>query len=230
MPDTRGMDWSDLYENNIRTYQKGRPKRGMFIAEYLIRTGLHEQVENFLEEGSFSAKDSIYLANRFPGKTCIATDLNESAMRGAALAQVKSCVADAFALPFAAKQFAVTFHSGLIVLFDNADALRIVNEQLRVTEKVAFTFAHNQHNFLDGLASRLKRLFGKKIFNFRRYTWADLQAIGEQTGLPYEVIAYDNMLENFLSRNVSWLLPAVKLVKLHRSRVFANELVLIIKP
>jgi ubiquinone/menaquinone biosynthesis C-methylase UbiE len=230
MPDTRDMNWSDLYENNIRSYQKGRPKRGIFIADHLIRTGLHEQIESFLEEGSFSAKDSIYLAERFRGKYCIATDLNESAMKGTAHSQVSSCVADAFKLPFSDRQFSVTFHSGLIVLFNNEEAIRIVEEQLRVTAKIAFVFAHNQHNRVDNLASLLKRIAGKRIFTFRRFTTADLQAIGERTGCAFEVVAYDNMLENFVSRNVPWLLPTVRFLRLHRIKALANELALIITP
>ncbi|WP_275627631.1 class I SAM-dependent methyltransferase [Pseudomonas sp. 273] len=230
MQNPQNLDWEKLYLDNVSTYKKGRPKRAEFIISHLKQINLLDEIESFLEEGAFSAKDLSYLAKNLSKKIFVATDLNELSMVNRKTENILNCAADAFNLPFRDRHFGVTFHSGLIIYFNNSDAIKIIQEQTRVTKSIAYIFAHNKHNYLDTLISNGKCIMGNRLFSFRRYSKGELIEIGTAIGCPFEIVPHDNMLENFSQRNCRWLLPVIQKLGLHKSLFFANELTLIIKP
>lgn len=224
---TPNQEWGDLLAQNIATYSVGRPKRGQFVHAYLDAHA--ESPESILELGAFSGKDSLYLQQRYPSCRFIAVDKVSDVALHLKRMGLQACVADALRLPFSDNSFDVTFQSGLLILFSNEEARRIIEEQVRVTRRVAFVFAHNQRGLPDRLGAFIKRtVLGKEIYHFRRYTVEELTEILRSLGLNGLALYHDNALRNAIGRTVPSLTPLIERLGLHKSPYFMNELVLIV--
>jgi hypothetical protein len=222
-------EWGELFKNNIDKYSIGRPKRGIFIEKYLCDSKNNYDISYCLEQGAFSAKDSVYLNKRFPQWNCTATDNDASIVDYINTTEVLGKQEDAFHLSFNNEQFDLTFQSGLIVLFSNEQAFSIVKEQLRVTKNICFIFAHNKSNYIERTFSFLKKiLFKKSIYHFRCYSKSDLIDMALKLGCQYELKYYDNMLINFTQRNATWLTSLLIKLKVDRFNFLSNEIVLVI--
>ena len=226
------MDWSNLYSENRETYARARPKRGQLIAEFLQQQNLDVDGEHcFLEEGAFSAKDSLFLATLYRNSSFNVMDFNEDVLKDKAGDKLSCVCADAFNLPFKPRSFDVSFHSGLIILFNNLQVEKIVTEQLVVTRQYAFIFGHNVWNLVDIITSYFKRVvLGRKIFRFRRFSSAELKRLCSGKGEILQVTYCDNMIHNFIGRNAPALLPAVRKIKLFSLPCFYNEVMVVMKP
>ncbi len=222
-------DWSELFKENIDAYMSGRPKRGVFIKNHLYFNGLTNGVSTCLEQGAFSAKDSIYLKTVFPHWQCTATDNDNDVVNYIDKTDITGQEEDAFNLSFNDCNFDLTFQSGLIIYYSNEQAFDIIKEQLRVTAKLSFVFAHNKSNYIDRFVSFLKRNFlHEGIHHFRRYSDQDLASFAIRLGYKFEVIYYDNMLINFSNRNCSWLTSLLVKLKVDKLQFLSNEIVLVI--
>lgn len=222
--------WGTLLNKNIGNYSLGRPKRGMFIHNYIINLQIDNTINSCLEEGAFSAKDTLYLKEHFPAWRFITTDIEPEVVSYSKSQGLESTLADAFKLPFTNESIDVTFHSGLIILFNNDDTLKIIKEQMRITSKIAFIFAHNRSNLIDRLGSFFKRyILRKKIYTFRRFSKKELKSFLAETGLQGEIYHYDNALENFISRHLPKAVVLLKFLGLQNPILLSNELVLIIR-
>lgn len=227
---TQDLKWEELFRLNIKRYSQSRPKRGEFIYKYLKENKLTSTIESCLEEGAFSAKDSYFLKKKLPKIDFHISDLDPEIVKINFEKNMKSHVADAFSLPFDDKQFDITFHSGLIILFSNKEAEKIITEQIRITKKIAFIFAHNKTNFIDRTNSNFRRFFLKqKIHNFRFYSKKDLLSLTKNMKLDTQIVHHDNALVNLSMRHFPSIIPLLKITKLDKLSWLSNELILIIK-
>jgi hypothetical protein len=221
--------WGELFKKNITTYAKGRPKRGVFIDKYLSSEPSLPDNLSCLEQGAFSAKDSLYLNSVFPNWICTATDTDINVVKHIREVGLEGKQEDAFELSFENNKFEITFQSGLIILFSDQQALEIIKEQLRVTSKISFIFAHNKHNYIDRVISFFKRKIMKKhIFSYRCYSESTLREIALSLGCKHEIFHYDNMIVNFSVRHCLWLKPIIQTLGIDKYRYLANELVLVL--
>jgi len=201
------MKWDELIEKHGEQYRRSRPKRGQFVERYLKASDFSEVAEKcFMEEGAFSGKDTIYLAENFPSSDFIVLDLELETLKGTRHDRVYPVRGDAFRLPFSDRSIDITFHSGLIVLFDNENSERIIAEQLRVTSGLAFVFAHNKANFVDIFVSWARRKWlGLGLYQYRRFTLKKLEELCSIHGTLLESGYTDNMLLNFTRRRLPFL-------------------------
>lgn len=220
-------EWGDLLTQNLSTYSRGRPKRGQFVHAHLEACA--KSPRSILELGAFSGKDSLYLKQQYPRCRFVAADKDPNIALHLQQLGLHACVADAFQLPFSDDSFDVTFQSGLLILFSNDDARRIIAEQVRVTRRIAFVFAHNQRGLPDRLGAFIKRTaFRRQIYQFRRYTLEELMEILRALRLEGQSLYYDNALRNVVSRRAPSLTPLVERLGLGTSAYLMNEIALII--
>jgi hypothetical protein len=201
----------------------------MFIDEYLRSESSLSDNLSCLEQGAFSAKDSLYLKLVFPKWRCTATDKDIDVVNHIREVGLEGVQEDAFKLSFEESEFEITFQSGLIILFSDQQALEIIKEQLRVTSKISFIFAHNRHNYIDRVISFLKRKIMKRdIYTYRCYSESTLKEIALSLGCKYEIFHHDNMMVNFSGRHCLWLKPIILKLGIDKYRYLANELVLVL--
>jgi hypothetical protein len=221
--------WGELLEKNIVTYASSRAKRAMFIEDYLKSKSLFLQEIRCLEQGAFSAKDSLYLKIKFPQWTFTATDKDIDVVRHITEAGIEGLQEDAFDLSFKDNKFDLTFQSGLIINFNDQQAFNIIKEQYRVTSKISFVFAHNSANYIDRFCSFFKlKVMRNNIYNYRTYDVQTIKLMALSLGCEYEIFYYDNMILNFVNRHFTSLSPLIRKLGISKFRCFANELVLVL--
>ncbi|WP_157484941.1 hypothetical protein [Gilvimarinus polysaccharolyticus] len=223
-------DWSELLGENEELYRRSRPKRAKFILEYLKVHCPQLKVETFHEQGAFSGKDIRHIkASVLNGFFC-ASDLDVGVAGYLSAQGVNALSCDAFCLPFKDSAFDLTYHSGLIICFNNEDAFLIVQEQIRTTKKIAFVFAHNDLSWVDKFASFYKTKIQKKdIFNYRRYREEELLDMASRMGLDAEIYFFDNALMNFLKRNFKRLHTVLSSFSWVNRKFLANEIVMVVR-
>ena len=221
--------WAELLLENRTVYAKSRPKRAEFILKYLEERGTFRVLTSFHEQGAFSGKDIKHLKEQIGSGLFFASDLDVAVASRLAEHGVNVVAGDALALPFKDESFDLTFHSGLIVCFDNEGARAIVQEQLRSTSKIAFIFAHNEYSWIDKVSSLYKRWVRKEdIFTYRRYTGEELAALLAGPHGQVDIIYYDNALLNFLGRHSSFAKRLFTRVGAGRLRCLCNEVVMVV--
>ncbi|MEI2454062.1 hypothetical protein ABU614_11710 [Lysobacter firmicutimachus] len=219
--------WDALFDSNIELYRGARPKRAERVLEFLRDIDL--MPASVLEMGAFSGKDIRYLSEKLPQTLCCSLDKERGVFDRAASAATSCVVADAFHMPFRDSAFEITFHSGLIVVFDDRQSAKIVEEQLRVTSGYAFVFAHNRWNFIDVLVSAAKRLRGNSLFRYRRFTKGLLRGMVPDNGALVRIEYVDNMLVNATRRRAPKLVGVVSRMAGFADAVLCNEILMIVK-
>jgi ubiquinone/menaquinone biosynthesis C-methylase UbiE len=178
--------WSNSWKKHLETYQKGRPRTGIFAGAYA------KGIVSSLELGCGSGRDSVYLAQN--GVEAVASDYEPSVI-GILKDQfkdgpVKFCVADAFDLPFRDNTFDLVFHNGLFVLFNqDQDLIRMLREQQRVSGKYILILVHNKDN------RRLVAKFGAlapadPIHDIRFFTRNEVAQIVRSSGIKIKHVRY----------------------------------------
>ncbi len=223
--------WLDLFETNKLRYVHANPKRGRFIEKYFLGKCEVSEVGNcsFLELGAFSAKDSIYLKGVFPEATFYLSDLSPEILKSTET--IDSFAADVFSLPLRDNAVDISFHSGLIVLFNNQDVKKIIDSQSRVTKKYSFVFGLNKFNFVDHIMSFYKyKIKGNELFRYRRFTKSELcDMVKTSDAVSVEAFYHDNMVENFSRRHDFFLLKVIAKLFIFKLPFFYNEVVLVMK-
>ncbi|MET4728967.1 hypothetical protein ABIE09_002779 [Lysobacter enzymogenes] len=223
----KAHEWDNLFDENIGRYRRARPKRGQFLEEFLQGKGIRP--ESILEMGAFSGKDIRYLSQRFGSAFCCSLDKERAVFDAAAVVATSCVAADAFRMPFRDRAFDLTFHSGLIVVFDDAQSAKIVQEQVRVTSKYAVVFAHNRWNVLDVAVSALKRTRGDSLFRYRRFTKGLLRNMAPD-GTEVVALGYvDNMLVNLAHRRAPRLAGVASWLGRQFNALLCNEVVMVLR-
>jgi ubiquinone/menaquinone biosynthesis C-methylase UbiE len=141
--------WDGLYEKEIREHygnaqnyinQKRRLKHNFL--ELIQRNASSEKP--MLEAGSGTGKTSAYFASK--GYQAYAMDIEEDMLiKAKALSKmitpdnpVKIIHADVHRIPYDDKFFSVTHSSGVLEHFQDDEIVELLNEQLRVSDKVVF--------------------------------------------------------------------------------------------
>ena len=222
--------WGGLLEDNRNRYARARPKRAMYILNYIQRNCDAMLLESFHEQGAFSGKDIKHLKESLGVGSFCASDLSIPVVNHLKDQSLSAVACDAFHLPFRNSAFDLTFHSGLLVCFDNENAKDIVREQVRTTNKLAFVFVHNELSWVDKLSAFFKRVVLRKaIFSYRRFTKEELEDMCLGLEVSFEIYYIDNALVNFASRHIPFLSEWLKSFKWAAHKIFFNELVLVIK-
>jgi hypothetical protein len=225
-----GHQWGFLFDQNIDGYRASRPKRGEYIIRILGDMGVSAP-RSILEIGAFSGKDIRYLAREIPDAFCCSTDLEPRVFDDEAKAATSCVVANAFAMPFCDQAYEISFHSGLIICFDEVNASRIIEEQLRVTSRYAIVFGHNRWNFIDVFVSFMKRGRGNSLFRYRRFTKAIFRRISPRSGQIVRLEYTDNMASNFARRHgLRTIAGFVDRFGGVLSPILCNEVVMVISP
>jgi hypothetical protein len=136
--------WVGQWHQKLEGYLQAPPRAGIFI-----RSLLGSRVNSILELGAGSCRDSLYLGAS--GYRCTASDFNARTMQLLQArfpdAGVRFSVDDSRQLGFAAGEFDLVFHNGLIVCFDHdSDVHAILREQFRVARRFALILVHNGEN------------------------------------------------------------------------------------
>ena len=222
--------WSELLGDNEELYRRSRPKRAMFILDYLKRHCPSLSIESYHEQGAFSGKDIKHIKDCVGEGRFYASDLSVEVAGYLGKQGLNALACDAFSLPFRDDTFDLTFHSGLIICFNNEDALAILREQIRTTAKIAFIFAHNELSWIDRMAALYKaKVQGKDIFNYRRYREEELLEMAGKMGVEAEIYFFDNALVNFVGRNFGRFDKVLSLFGLADRKMFFNEIVMVVR-
>lgn len=219
--------WDALFDANMALYRGARPKRAQYVLDFLVSSGLSPA--SILEMGAFSGKDIRYLAEKIPDALCCGLD-KERGVFDALASRTTSCVvADAFHMPFRDRAFDISFHSGLIIVFDDLRSADIIREQLRVTSGYAFVFGHNRWNMVDILVAMGKRLRGNSLFRYRRFSKGLLRTMAPEGSTVVRIEYVDNMLLNLVRRRAPRLAGAVSGLARLANTMLSNEVVMVLK-
>jgi len=135
--DNKWNDIFDQYQQDLRH-------------SYYINALLNEKDKKVLEIGAGSFRDMANLNNL--GVNCWGTDFSDTAVnlakRKFPSLESKIFCSDAFNMNMITdKEFDVTFHNGLWVLFENdTDIYELIKEQVRITKRAIIATVHNAHN------------------------------------------------------------------------------------
>ena len=134
--------WDDIWVSVFDRYQQDLRNA------YYLRAFLKHDESQVLELGAGSFRDMIELNRK--GVNCSGVDFSdESIERAKSLFNEYSNLIhkmDIFNLNFDEKAFDVTFHNGLIGLFEYEKMEQLLKEQARVTKKRMIVTVHNAHN------------------------------------------------------------------------------------
>ena len=134
------MTWSKYYQNPITI----EGLLGNLYGQREFLAAIHELApKTILEVGSGSGGMAIFLS--WLGFDVTSIDIEPAVVSKAQLenerlnGRAKFMVADSFALPYAAKEFDLVIHQGLLEHFPNDDIQKMVREQLRCASQVLFS-------------------------------------------------------------------------------------------
>lgn len=141
---TKKDEWNEKWTSIFNHYQQD------LRHSYYVNSFLESSDEKILEMGAGSFRDMANL-NRL-NVDCWGTDFSEQAVNLAreyfpSLSD-KIFQSDAFDMnSIPNKEFDVSFHNGLWVLFDeDKDLIKLVKEQARITKNKIIVTVHNAHN------------------------------------------------------------------------------------
>ena len=141
---TEKKQWNDKWKNIFNHYQQD------LRHSYYINAFLTQKDVKVLELGAGSFRDMANL--NALGVDCWGTDFSNTTVQLAKnqFKELKKKIfcSDAFNMQMIEnKEYDVTFHNGLWVLFnDNKDILKLVKEQARISKRIMISTVHNAHN------------------------------------------------------------------------------------
>ena len=178
--------WSDAWKRHIDRYLAAPPRAGYWIRSHF------PDATSVLEIAGGSCRDSYHLATC--GVRAVGSDFEPQTVAYVAerLKHDRFTVAreDGFAMSWPDRNFDLSFSNGFWVCFrENADVLRLLREQARVTKRYVVALVHNGEN------ARLRRVFARRaeedpLYDIRFYSIPDLKAIVDQSGLALRSVAF----------------------------------------
>jgi len=180
---TQSDFWEASWAKHLAQYLANPPRAGMWLRWRLGRAPL-----DTLEIAGGSCRDSRYLYTNGWAAVGSDFDIKTIAYLKQQFADVGQTldVADAFQLPYADKQFDLSFHNGFYVLFnDEKTIFELLHEQLRVTKKRLVFFVHNienkalRHNFHE-------RAQFDPLYNIRFFSRDEIKHLIEESGIPFK--------------------------------------------
>jgi len=182
----RSDDWSLIWDKHLERYVYSEPKRAKMVLELIEKLGVN--AKTIVELGCGSLRDGGFLSKNYE---VVGLDFNRKV-----LAQTKrvypKChriVASAITLPFKDKSVDVSFSSGLLIYFNDRDALRIIKEQVRVTRKMAVIFVHNKMNLWEIPTVKIRSI-KDKLYRFRRFSRKEIFKLLKEYGKAVKIIPF----------------------------------------
>lgn len=148
---------------------------------YYIRALMNDNEERLLEIGAGSFRDMATL-NRW-NISCVGVDYSmesvQLAKRQFPEIADKIHQMDAFNFSFADREFDLTYHNGVWVLFSDDDIVKLAKEQARITKYRMIATVHNAHNL------QFKQYFEKmsqtdSLYNIRFFHIEEITALMKQ--------------------------------------------------
>jgi len=163
-------DWSLIWDKYLNRYIQSEPKRAKNVEKLVEALGA--EVKTIIELGCGSLRDGGYLSKNFE---VFGLDINKKVLvkTKGIYPKCHRIVASAISLPFKDKSVDVSFHSGLLIYFNNKDVLKIVREQVRITRKLALFFVHNKTNLWEIPTVKIRSI-KDKLYRFRRFSRKEL--------------------------------------------------------
>jgi len=187
--------WKVIWSKHMSNYIHSKPRHG-FVIEH-IANKYDIKFKSCLETGCGSARDSRYLSVKGYTTYCIDFSLNSfKIVRDIAkkynLVNSYYIQGNVFNLPLKDKSIDISFHSGLLIYFQNNKQIyRILEEQRRVTKKLMIIFVHNKFDLYNRLACTwLFHIKGDKLYNFRWYSRKEIEEICKNYGRILDSRAY----------------------------------------
>ncbi len=197
--------WNKLWSEKFSTYVSGPPRLGRYI-EFMFPKSLKT-----LELGGGSMRDSAYLAS--VGYDSIGSDTSNEAVELAANAFGSTGLQlnrlDVFNTDLRDDSFDLTFHNGLLVLFQSDDEIhQILQEQRRISRQWMISVVHCGEN------KSLKSEFSAKssndpIFDIRFYSIDELDGLLKQYGRTSFYAFAAGQIDRRLFRRRNQILPYV---------------------
>lgn len=179
-------DWNLIWNKHLERYVYFEPRRAKMLRKLIKKLGI--EVKTIIELGCGSLRDGGFLSRDFE---VLGLDFNRKV-----LVETKNIypkchrvAASAMALPFRDKSFDVSFSSGLLIYFNNEDALKIIKEQVRVTRKLALFFVHNKTNIWEIPTVKIRSI-KDKLFRFRRFSKKELFKLLRRYGKAVKIIPF----------------------------------------
>lgn len=117
---------------------------------FYVRALKNKNENRLLEIGAGSFRDMAAM-NRW-GISCLGMDFSSKSVQLARKRfpdiSDKILQVNAFDLPFGNKEFDLTYHNGIWVLFSDDDIIKLAKEQARITKHRMIVTVHNAHNTL----------------------------------------------------------------------------------
>ena len=213
--------WSDAWVRHIETYLMAIPRTGIWLHNYLKYSS-----KTILECAGGSCRDSRYLYNI--GYEAVGSDFDEKTLNYVNTKYSNSNFSlqkkDGFNLDCKNNQFAVVFHNGFWVLFNDDNILvKLLKEQARVTKNYLVILVHNSMN-----KSQIKTYEEKSkkddLYKIRMFNKEELISLLNKSNIKYSFCKFykfggfvDLLYEipkkyKFTSKLMFWLVP--KLYKL----------------
>ena len=178
--------WNKIWQRNADIYYKTFPRMGLIV--YLFLDGTQGPV---LELGSGSGRDLMALS-LFGVESTVGVDLSTKAVEIASKRSISMglstefVLGDAFNLPLRDESFSLSYHSGLLGLFDDNRAAELLREQSRVTNRKIIIFVHNARN------ERLMEIFRikskeNKLYDIRFFHLNELMNVVRSVSIGREV-------------------------------------------
>jgi ubiquinone/menaquinone biosynthesis C-methylase UbiE len=163
-------DWSVIWDAHLKRYVYSEPKRAKMIQELIEKLGV--EVKTIIELGCGSLRDGGFLSQKFE---VIGLDFNKKVLVETKNihSECNRMIASATALPLKDKSVDLSFSSGLLIYFNNEDALKIIKEQVRITKSLALIFVHNKTNIWEIPTVKIRSV-KDKLFRFRRFSKKEL--------------------------------------------------------
>ncbi|RLC78159.1 MAG: hypothetical protein DRI61_10310 [Chloroflexi bacterium] len=163
-------DWSLIWDEHLKRYVYSEPRRAKMILKIMAKLGI--KADTVVELGCGSLRDGGYLSKKYE---VIGLDFNKKVLTETkkVYSRCHRVVADAAFLPLKDKSVDVGFSSGLLIYFDNKQALEIVREQARVIKSLVIFFVHNKTNLWEIPTVKFRGI-RDRLYRFRRFSVKEL--------------------------------------------------------
>lgn len=199
-------DWDLIWDSHLKRYVHSEPKRAKMLQELIER--MKVEVQTVIELGCGSLRDSGFLSQHYE---VFGLDFNKKVLTETKNIYPKChrVVASVFTLPFKDNSIDISFSSGLLIYFNNKDVVRIVEEQVRVTKKLALFFVHNKTNFWEIPIVKVRGI-RDKLYRFRRFSRKELFKLLRKYGEAVKIISFGTTHPFYV---LSWNRPLYLLLK-----------------